>query len=255
MTPGPAVPAGEHPRRRLLRISASIVGTLVVVALLELAGIDVWGWLTSVWDTVKGISLGYVVVGCIFQGLQTTLTALGWYGILRFAYPGGVTFMAVLTAYAAGVALNNVVPANLGTFVTLLMYVAIVQGATFPGILGAYAVQKIFYVIVGALIYVYLFAALAGSFDFRFGGTWKPLENHPALTLSIIAGAIVLVAIVLRVFWRWVKVMWEKAKQGGAILGKPRAYATDVLLPQMGGYVAKVMVVIVFLAAYGIPVR
>jgi len=129
VTPGPAVPAGEHPRRRLLRISASIVGTLVVVALLELAGIDVWGWLTSVWDTVKGISLGYAVVGCIFQGLQTTLTALGWYGILRFAYPGGVTFMAVLAAYAAGVALNNVVPANLGTFVTLLMYVAIVQGA------------------------------------------------------------------------------------------------------------------------------
>jgi hypothetical protein len=67
--------------------------------------------------------------------------------------------MPVLASYAAGVALNNFVPANLGTFVTLLMYVAIVQGATFPGVLGGYVVQKIFYFVIGTLIYVYLFWA------------------------------------------------------------------------------------------------
>ena len=66
----------------------------------------------------------YVVLGCLFQGIQTTLTALGWYGILRYAYPGGVTYMAVLASYATGVALNNFLPANIGTFVTLVMYVA-----------------------------------------------------------------------------------------------------------------------------------
>ena len=32
--------------------------------------------------------------------------------------------MPVLASYAAGVALNNFLPANIGTFVTLLMYVA-----------------------------------------------------------------------------------------------------------------------------------
>src|SRR4030095_9703145 len=102
--------------------------------------------------------IGYIVRGCIFQGLQTVLTALGWSGILRYAYPGGITYMPVLASYAAGVALNNFLPANIGTFVTLLMYVAVVQGATFPGILAGYVVQKIFYLIVGTLIYVYLFA-------------------------------------------------------------------------------------------------
>ena len=40
--------------------------------------------------------------------------------------------MPVLASYATGVALNNFLPANIGTFVTLLMYVAITQGATFP---------------------------------------------------------------------------------------------------------------------------
>src|SRR5689334_20576401 len=147
LTPGSSAPFEEDPRRRILRIAAWIVGTLVVLGLLQLVGIDVFGWLESVWDTVTEISLGYVILGCVFQGLQTTLTALGWYGILRYAYPGGVTYMGVLASYAVGVALNNVVPANMGTFVTLLMYVAIVHRATFPGILGAYAVQKIFYVI------------------------------------------------------------------------------------------------------------
>jgi uncharacterized membrane protein YbhN (UPF0104 family) len=247
-------PAGESPRRRILRTTAWLVGILVVVGALQLGGIDVWGWFESLWDAVTSISIGYVILGCLFQGAQTVLTALGWYGILRYAYPGGVTFMPVLAAYAAGVALNNVVPANMGTFVTLLMYVAIVRGSTFPGVLAGYMVQKIFYLIIGTFIYIYLFTAVTGSFDFQFGNEWDALSNHPVLTLGIIAGSIFLVAVLLRAFWRWVKVLWAKAKEGAAILGDFGAYVKLVLLPQMGGYVAKVGVIIVFLAAYGIPV-
>src|SRR3990170_395 len=214
LTPAPVVP--EHPRRRILRIAAWVVGTLVVIGVLELVGIDITGWFRSLWDAVNEISIGYVILGCIFQGAQTTLTALGWYGILRYAYPGGVTYMEVLASYAAGVALNNFVPANLGTFVTLLMYVAVVRGATFPGVLAGYVVQKIFYFVIGTLIYIYLFTAVAGSFDFQFGNERDALSNHPVLTLGLVGGAIFLVALLLRIFWRWFKVMWAKAKQGAA---------------------------------------
>jgi len=250
----PPVTAEPSTRRRLLKIAVWVVGTLAILVALRLAGIDVWGWFQQLWDTMKQISVGYIVLGCIFQGLQTTLTALGWYGILRYAYPGGTTYMAVLAAYAAGVALNNFVPANLGTFVTLLMYVAIVRGATFPGVLGAYAVQKIFYLVIGTLIYVYLFWAVKGSFDFQFGGKWGALKGHPLLVLGILAAGVFLIVLLARIFWGWVKKMWEQAKEGGAILGNPRAYLKWVLLPQMGGYGAKVMVIIIFLAAYSIPV-
>jgi uncharacterized membrane protein YbhN (UPF0104 family) len=249
-----ASPAADPPQRRLLRIAAWIIGTLVVLGLLHLAGIDVWGWFTQLWDTVTEISIGYVILGCLFQGAQTCLTALGWYGILRYAYPGGVTYTAVLAAYATGVALNNFVPANMGTFVMLLMYVAIVQGATFPGVLGGYVVQKIFYLVIGTLIYIYLFWAISGSFDYQFGNEWDAVSGHPVLILGIAAGAVFLGAVLLRIFWRWVKGFWEKAKEGGAILGEPRKYVKWVLLPQIGGYAAKVMVVAIFLAAYGIPV-
>ena len=246
--------AVEPPRNKLRRIAAWLVGVLVVLIALQLAGIDVWGWFEQLWDAVTDISLGYVILGCLFQGAQTTLTALGWYGILRYAYPGGTTYMTVLACYATGVALNGVVPANLGTFVTLLMFVAVVAGATFPGILAGYAVQKIFYLVIGTLIYVYLFSEVAGSFEFQFGDERDAISNHPVLTLSIIGGAIFLLGLLLRIFWKWVKKMWVKAKAGAAILGDLRAYAKWVLLPQMGGYVAKVLVIAIFLAAYGIPV-
>jgi uncharacterized membrane protein YbhN (UPF0104 family) len=247
-------PTTESPRRRGLRIAAWLLGILALVVALRLAGVDVMGWLGSLWDAVTEISLGYVVLGCLFQGAQTVLTGLGWYGILRYAYPGGVTFMPVLAAYATGVALNNYVPANMGTFVTLLMFVAIVQGSTFPGVLAGYVVQKIFYLIIGTLIYVYLFSQVAGSFEFQFGDERDALQNHPVLTLAIIGGGVVLVALLLRIFWRWFKGMWAKAKQGAAILGDFGAYVKWVLLPQAGGYAAKVAVIAVFLAAYGIPV-
>jgi uncharacterized membrane protein YbhN (UPF0104 family) len=251
---GPVAPEPVSKRRRVVRIVSWIVGLVLLLVVLEVLGINVRDWLKDLWDSVKEISIGYIILGCIFQCAQTSLTALGWYGILRYAYPGGVTYMPVLAAYATGVALNGFLPANIGTFVTLLMYVAIVRGANFPGVLAGYVVQKIFYLVIGTLIYIYLFLAVAGSFDFQFGNEKDAIFNHPVVAIGIIGGGIFLIAILLRIFWAWVKKMWAKAKQGAAILGDLGSYVRLVLLPQMGGYVAKVLVIIVFLAAYSIPI-
>jgi uncharacterized membrane protein YbhN (UPF0104 family) len=253
-TPAPVAPDQESRRQRIVKIVTWVVALVVLLALLQLAGVDVWDWLTELWDTVTEISIGYVILGCLFQGLQTTLTALGWYGILRYAYRGQVTFMPVLASYAAGVALNNFLPANIGTLVTLLMYVAIIEEANFPGVIAGYVVQKIFYFLIGTLIYIYLFIEISGSFDFQFGGIWDAISGNGVLTLIIVLGGLFLIALLLRMFWGWFKRMWAKAKQGAAILGDLHAYLKTVLLPQVAGYVAKVLVIIVFLAAYSIPV-
>jgi uncharacterized membrane protein YbhN (UPF0104 family) len=252
--PAPAAPEEQSMHHRLLRIAAWIVGVVVVLAFLRVCGVDVWGWLTQLWDTVTEISIGYVILGCLFQGLQTVFTALGWYGILNYAYRGQVRFMPVLASYAAGVALNNFLPANIGTLVTLLMYVAIIEHANFPGVLAGYVVQKIFYFLIGTLIYIYLFAEVAGSFSFQFGGIRGAVSGHWVLIIVIVAGGGFLVYVLLRSFWAWFKKMWAKAKEGAAILGDLRAYLKTVLAPQVAGYVAKVCVIIVFLAAYSIPV-
>ena len=58
--------------------------------------------------------------------------------------------------------MNGFLPANIGTFVSLLMYTALIAGATFPGVLGAMVVQKIFFTIAGTFVYLYLFLSVPG---------------------------------------------------------------------------------------------
>jgi hypothetical protein len=99
---------------------------------------------------------------------------------------------------------------------------------------GGYVVQKIFYLVIGTLIYVYLFSAIAGSFDFQFGNEWDAISSHAVLTIAIIAGAIFLTALLLRIFWHWFKKMWEKARHGTAILGDFGSYV-KLVLPAEGG--------------------
>jgi uncharacterized membrane protein YbhN (UPF0104 family) len=247
-TPAPAPAPETH---RLVRVGLWLLVLVVVVVLLQAVGVDLRSWIASVWDAVTQVAVGYLVAGVVLQTLQTTLTALAWLTILRAAYPRAeVRFPVVLTAYAVGVALNGVLPANIGTLVMMLMFVALLPGATFPGILSGYLVHKLFFVVVGAAVYVYLFAAVSGSFSIQLGG----IADHPVLALVIVVGALALVALLVRIFWRWLKKLWAQARQGGAVIGSPRRYLVGVFLPELGGYAAKLGVIAVFLAAYSIPV-
>jgi uncharacterized membrane protein YbhN (UPF0104 family) len=245
-------PFDDHSRRRrLLKVGAWLGGIAVLVVVLDLLGVDVSGWLNQFWDTLTAVSVGYIILGLIFQTVQTTLTALAWLFILRAGYPNAeIPYRSILAAYAAGVAMNGFLPANIGTFVSLLMFVALIEGANFAGVLGGMVVQKIFFTVIGCLVYVYLFVSVPGSASIEIGN----ITNHPGLAAVIIVGGIVLVVSLCRVFWKKLQGLWQKAKQGGAILARPRDYVVRVLLPSMGAWVSKLCVIGVFLAAYGIPV-
>jgi uncharacterized membrane protein YbhN (UPF0104 family) len=238
-------------RRRLVKVAAWLIGVALVVLVLNLLGVDIRSWLSDVWDALNDISFQYLVAGWAVQTVQTTLTALAWYFILRAGFPRGqVSYLQVLAAYAAGVALNGFLPANIGTFVMLLMFVAMIPGANFPGVLGGMVVQKIFFTVVGTLVYIYLFISVSGSFELQLNIP----HDYPALTvLALVAGAF-FVVLLGRVFWRKLQGLWVKAKQGGAILARPRDYFLKVFLPSLGAWLAKLGVTGIFLAGYGIPV-
>ena len=246
------LPIDEPSRaRRLVVIAGWLVAVAIGVSLLGAFGIDVVGWFESLWDTLTEISLRYLVAGLSLQTVQTTLTALGWYAILRAGYPDApLLYRQVLAAYAAGIALNGFLPANIGTLAMLLMFLAIIPGATFPGVLGAMVVQKIFFTVAGTAVYVYLFLSVPGSFELQLGGP----HDHPVLTVALIVGGLVLLVVLARVFWRKLQGLWEKAREGGAILATPRRYAVRVLAPSFVAWAAKLGVIAVFLAAYSIPV-
>jgi uncharacterized membrane protein YbhN (UPF0104 family) len=238
-------------RRRLVKVAAWLAGIALVLLLLELLGVDIAGWFSDVWDALTGIGFGYLAAGWSLQTAQTTLTALGWYFILRAAYPSApVPYRQILAAYAIGVALNGFLPANIGTFVMLLMFVAIVPGANFAGVLGGMLVQKIFFTLAGAFVYVYLFASVPGTFERQL----KLPHDHPVLMVGALAGGAFLVVVLARIFRRKLRGVVEKAMQGGTILARPREYLVRVALPSLAAWLAKLGVIAVFLAGYGIAV-
>jgi uncharacterized membrane protein YbhN (UPF0104 family) len=240
------------PKSRL-RLKRVLVGALIVVvigAAANLLGWNIRGWFSELWDTISEISLGYLIAGVALKTVQTSLTALGWYYILRFAYADAVRWRDVWACYAASVALNGILPANIGTLVMLLMFTAIIAAATFASILGAYAVQKIFFTVIGIFIYLYLFLSVSGSFDIKF----EFVHTHPWATVVFLGGGALLLYLLIRRIWPRVVLWWEDAKEGGGILAHPRSYFARVFLPSFLAWVASLGVMAVFLAAYDIPV-
>ena len=247
---GPQAAAGPpqgHPIRRILLIVAWIVA---VGAFANLVGWDIRGWFESLWDTIASISAKYVIAAIIADTVKTVATAYAWYWILRYAYRGEVRFRQVLAAYAVCVGLNNILPANLGTIVMLVMLTTVIVSATFAGMIGGFLVQKIFFTLVAVFVYLYLFLTVGGSFDISF--SW--IKDNPWATATLLIGGALLIALVVISLWPRVLKWWEQAKEGGQILAHPRAYFGRVFLPEFVAWVANLFVIAIFMAAYTIPV-
>jgi uncharacterized membrane protein YbhN (UPF0104 family) len=243
-----APPQNQFHLKRLVIWLALIV---VIGAVAYLLGWNIRGWFSELWDTLTQISVKYLVPALVLQTLQTLFTAVAWLAILRYAYPdSGVPARQVIACYATSVALNTFLPANLGTLVMLIMFTAIIVGATFAGVFAGYLVEKIFFTVIGAVVYVYLFVSVGGSFDIKFG--W--VSAHPWATAIIAVGVVLGVVILCRLAWRWLKKLWAQAKQGGKILADWKAYFGRVFFPEFLSWCCKLGVIALFLAAYGIPV-
>ncbi len=242
------------PRDRRFHPGRIVIVALVIVvigAAATLFGWDVGGWCTHVWNTVTAISLGYMLAAIVLITLQTATTAVAWYSILRFAYPdASPTWAQAFACYATAVALNTILPANLGTLVMLIMFNTLIAGAGFAGILAAYVVQKVFYTVIGIACYLYLFLSVGGSFSLQLGF----LGAHPLAAVILVAGGGLLLVLVARILRERIARWWQQAKVGGQILAHPRSYLGRVLFPEIVSWIAMLGIIAVFLAAYNIPV-
>ena len=237
--------------KRFARAATVVVVAGLALALLQLLGVDVVGWFESLFDALTAVDLEYVVFGLALQTLETLLSGIAWLAILRFAYPhAGIRALPILTAYAVAVAGNDLLPASLGTLVMLVMLTAIIPESTFPGLIGGQVVHKLFFVVAGAFVYLYLFLSVPGSFAVEL----ELLDDHRVLAILVPCVIVLVAVLVVRAFWSRLRGLWQHAKQGGAILSEPRAFAAKVLLPEFGAWLCKLGVIAVFLAAYGIPV-
>lgn len=246
---GPVRP--DPASRRLTRIALWVGGVALAIFVLDLLGIPVREWIDELFDKLREIPTWAIVAGIVLQSTQTMLTALAWFGILRAAPIGpGVSYRIVLASYATAVALNSFLPANIGTWVMLLMFTTLFAGATFTMMLAGIVVQKIPFTVFNLSLYLYLFLSVAGSFSIKLGF----LADHTGLVVGMLVGGIVLIALLGRIFWRRLEGLRAQVVKGGTILKTPRRFLLDVVVPSLGAYLARLAVVAVFLGAYGIPV-
>lgn len=242
--------AERRVHRRWWMVAAAAAVAAVVVASLA-AGWDAGAWLRGVWDSFRSVSLPYLAAALALQTTKLGLSAAAWHGILRYAYPEAeFGYLGTAACYSTGVALNNVLPANAGTIVTVMMLVATIGPATPAGVVAAAGVEKLFFAAVGVVVAVYLFVAVGGTFGRKFGFA----SAHPWATVLVVLGVAIVVLIAGRLVWRWLRGLWEQARRGGRILGQPRAYLGRVALPQLLSWGCALAVVAVLLAAYRIPV-
>ncbi|MBS1895046.1 MAG: UPF0104 family protein [Actinobacteria bacterium] len=234
---------------RLRRIALWIAGTALAIFVLDLLGIPVHEWIDELFRKLGEIPAWAIVVGVILQTATTAFAALAWFGILRASPLGGVNYRIVLASYATAVALNSFLPANIGTWVMLLMFTALFAGATFPMMLSGIVVQKIPFTVFNLALYLYLFLSVAGSFSVKFGF----LADHTGLVVGILVGGVFLIVFLARVFRKKLEGLREQVVDGGAVLRSPRRFLIDVVAPSLGSYLARLAIVGVFLAAYGIP--
>lgn len=235
--------------RRLTRIALWVGGSALAIFVLDLLGIPVDDWIAELFDKLREIPTWAIVAGVVLQTASTVLAATAWYGILRATPIGGVSYRIVLASYATAVALNSFLPANIGTWVMLLMFTTLFAGATFTMMLSGIVVQKIPFSVFNVSLYLYLFLSVAGSFSVKLGF----LADHTGLVVAILIGAVVLVVLLARVFRKKLAGLRAQVMDGGAVLRSPRRFLLDVVAPSLGSYLARLAVVGVFLGAYSIP--
>ena len=236
---------------RVGRIAAWLAGIALALFVLDLLGVPVADWIRQLFKEIRAVPIQAVVGGVVLDTLQTVFAAITWLTILRAAFPeAAVPFRPVLASYAVGVALNGFLPANIGSLVMMLMFVTLIAGATFAAIFSGFVVQKIPFTVLSVAVYVYLFATVSGSLSLELGF----VSEHPALTVVLALGAVLLLVWVCRFFWRRAAKLRGELKSGGAILGQPRRFAIGVALPALASFVARLGIVAVFLAAFSIPV-
>ncbi len=237
--------------RRLVRIGAWIGGVALFIFVLDLLGVPAGDWIRDLFRKVGDVPAWAIVAGVSLETAQTSLAALAWFGILRAALPRAhFPYRLVLACYAVAVALNGFLPANLGTWVMLLMFTTLLAGATFAMVFSGLVVEKIPFTVFNVALYLYLFLSVSGSFSIKLGF----LADHSAFVVLLLVGAVVLLVLLARIFWERLAKLRAQLVSGGAILRSPRRTVTDLFLPVFGSFAARLAIVAVFLGAYGIPV-
>lgn len=203
------------------------------------------------------ISWEYVVGALALMLVMQVARGHGWANAIRAAYPGTpVSERAIVGSFLVGVGMNGVLPARGGDAVKIVLAKRSIPGGTYPTVISSFAVLAPFDTVAAWLVLSY--ALTQGllpaaprlpnlpAFDISF---WA--ANPEILALAVVGLAIAAVAAYV-VGARHVEALWQRVKQGVAILSTPRRYLRQVALWQAFAWLCRFAAFWLFLEAFGI---
>ena len=184
------------------------------------------------------------------------LRAVAWRNVLLAALPDRrLPLVQVATAYAAGVAVNGLAPARGGDAVKIGLVRARLPGASVATIAATLPVLVVFDGLAASVLV--LAVGLSGGVPLGLGldpgSATGWLGDHAVAAAAIAAAVIALGRLVAASTRRRLRSLWERVRQGGAILRTPRRYLRGVALVQSGAWCCRIAVVFCLLAAFGLP--
>jgi uncharacterized membrane protein YbhN (UPF0104 family) len=216
-----------------------------------------WDWIAGVFGRIGDVSVYWLVLALALKTAESAFIAVGWRNILRAAYPrSGLSFKTSWGASQGGTAINAVTPAQAGTAAMIGIFRTSIPGSSVAGVTSATVVQSLFFtglsVVIVILVAIFRPRTVSrGSPSDETGGF---VAEHPFWTALIAVAVIALLVFI----WRRLKPrlisLWNKAKDGGAILRDWRRYARQVALPSAASYCCRIGVNVVFMAAFAIPI-
>src|SRR3954451_20248284 len=196
-------------------------------------------------DSATSVSLPLLLLGAVVYVGSQCVRTLGWYTILRAAYPEATALRRrdVVRAYLAGSGLNAVIPARGGDVVKLAIVHRHIPGSRWSTLVATFVPETLFETTFGIALVIW---ALARGF--------LPVPNAvgevPAYDVSlfvehpfIATAATIGVLAALYGLWRLARsrgrVTAARVKQGLAVLGSPRLFITGVVSWQAGARVIR----------------
>jgi uncharacterized membrane protein YbhN (UPF0104 family) len=201
------------------------------------------------------LAWGALALGITCHVLRLLAVSRAWRNIIKGAYPQArVRWRSIVASVFAGVGVNAIIPARGGEAVRVVLAKRSVEGSSYATIASTLVLLSLFDFVVATCLVIW--AAVTGqlpqvlgpSFDF----SWA--FHNPGTFLKVVAVVLAVAVVVVLWFAEQIGDFRRRLTQGFAILQNRRAYLRRVAFWQGIDWTLRLVAVLFFLHAFGLPV-
>lgn len=205
-------------------------------------------------------SIGWTAIGIAMVCHLAKMAARtrAWRNILAAAHPSSrVRWRDIFGAYAAGAAVNAIVPARGGDALKLYLTKRQVAGSRYPTLVATLAVETIVDLVLSAALlawalHLHVLPGLDALGRLR-SIDWSWADRDPRLALGVVLAALALAVAAAFAARPRLRALSTQLRTGGAILRRPLLYLRTVMSWQLLDWLLRLATVYWLLRAFHLP--